>query len=312
MQHHMRTGDDVAEIEAELSRDRDALASALGSLRQSLTAEALLGSASSMIKRNASGYALAVDAAVKANPAAVALTGVGLAWLILGKRDKAPEIDPSTLSGTKFEAVSRWEDEGGPAFDPVDPNDDWIDAADALRDRAAQMIAKIDRAARYGLASAADLAASRAEVVASLTKDVRRVMGKGLESLSEQARGAAIAAREATYNARLSNVPDATMKSVRHYPLATGVAIAVAGATLAALFPSTRTENRLFGSARKRVVDELRGVAADEAERVSTVASNLMDKLKADLGRAQGHVGEAAEQVGNLGSDRNGSPTPAL
>jgi len=311
MQHHMRPGDDVAEIEVKLSRDRDALASALGSLTKSLTAEALLGSASSIIKRNASSYALAVDSAVKANPAAVALTGVGLAWLVLGKRDMTPDIDPSTLSGTKFEAVTRWEDEGGPAFDPADPDDDWMDEAEALRNRAAQLIAKIDRAARYGLASAADLAASRAEVISSLTKDVRRVMGKGLEHMSEQARSAAIAAREATYNARLSKAPVAAMKSVRHYPLVSGFAIAVAGASLAALFPSTHSENRLFGSTRKRVVDELRGLAVDEAERVSAVASNLVDKLKADLNRAHRHIGEAAEQAGNPGSGSNGSPLPA-
>ena len=101
------------------------------------------------------------------------------------------------------------------------------------------------------------------------------------------------------------------MKSVRHYPLVSGFAIAVAGASLAALFPSTQSENRLFGSTRKRVVYETRGLAVDEAERVSAVASNLVDKLKADLNRAHRHIGEAAEQAGNPVSGSNGSPLPA-
>jgi hypothetical protein len=58
-------------------------------------------------------YLQAVAGAVKANPIAAVLVGVGVAWLIWGRKaDRATAEAP--LAGTRFEALSRWEDEGGP------------------------------------------------------------------------------------------------------------------------------------------------------------------------------------------------------
>ena len=39
--------------------------------------------------------------------------GVGLAWLVLGRK-AGPSLPEPPLAGTKYEALSRWEDEGGP------------------------------------------------------------------------------------------------------------------------------------------------------------------------------------------------------
>lgn len=281
MQHHDTNPETPRQIEAQLDRDRDALTAAFGSLRDRFSLESLWSDGASLVKANAGPYGQALDAAVRANPVALALTAVGLAWLILGRRGQ-PSVDPSPLAGTKFEAEARWEDEGGPVSDLPETDALWMEEADRLRLRASGMVARINAAMRDKLAPAADLAANRDDVVTSLAKDVRRVMARGLENLTGTARDAALAARERAYTARVS-AGKVGAEAVRDNPFVMGLALAAAGAAVAALLPQSALENQALAAPRDRVVADAKRILQEERRRVATSVQRLSQALTDEL-----------------------------
>ncbi len=272
---------DPQQIAAQMDRDRALLANSVNALRDRLTVDSLWGDAVAVVKRNAAPGVAALDHAIRANPLAVGLTAVGLAWLILGRRSQGDDEPPQP--GTKFEAMARWEDEGGPvaaeAELPVAFDEDWVVEADGIRQRAAALIAQIDQAARSGLAPAKDLARHRAEVLAALPKDVAQAMSKGLGTMAEAARAKTLDARQAAYAARIA-ATSAGARTVRANPGLTGVVLAAAGATLAALLPQSRLEHQVLGPARDLLMEEAKRMLQDprirSAERSETAPDPML------------------------------------
>lgn len=105
MTHHT----DPQQIEAALMQERAQLSSTLGALRNRLSAAALTDDAVAMVQSQASASTHALDSAVRSNPLAVAAVGAGLAWLLFAKPKRAD------APAAKREAMSNWEDDGGPA-----------------------------------------------------------------------------------------------------------------------------------------------------------------------------------------------------
>jgi hypothetical protein len=71
-----------AEIEREIEEERAGLARSLDDLQRQFTPEAVMNTATDYFRRNDIGRTLARQ--VRDNPLAVAVTGIGLAWLIFG------------------------------------------------------------------------------------------------------------------------------------------------------------------------------------------------------------------------------------
>lgn len=271
---------DPQQIAAQMDRDRALLANSINALRDRLTVDSLWGDAVAVVKRNAAPGVAALDHAIRANPMAVGLTAVGLAWLILGRRSQNDGETP--LAGTKFEAMTRWEDEGGQvapmAEPPVAFDEDWVVEADGIRHRAATLVAQIDHAARNRLAPAKDLAGHRAEVLAALPKDVAQAMSKGLGTVTDTARAKILETRQAAYAARIA-ATSAAARTVRANPGLTGVVLAAAGATLAALLPQTRLEHQVLGPARDLLIEEAKRVLQDPRIRSADRSETAPDPL---------------------------------
>lgn len=285
MQHQTFGDKTPRQIEAQLDQDRDALSASMNMLRQRFSLDGLLSDGMSLLKANSGSYTQALDAAVRANPLALAVTAVGLAWLILGRRN-TPRPDPSTLAGTRFEAEARWEDEGGPVSELPETDAVWMQDADALRRRADGLIARINAAVRDNLAPAAELAKSRADVLASLAKDVRRVMSRGLESLSDSAREATLSARERAYTLRVS-ATKAGAEAVRDNPVTAAIALAIAGATVAALLPQSASENQILAAPRDRLMKDAKRILQDERQRVAKSLNNVAQALASEFPRTK-------------------------
>lgn len=283
------------QIEDLLDADRRDLTASLTALRDRLSVDALWAGGVSLAKANVQPYTKAVDAAVRANPAAVALTGIGLAWLILGRRGR-PEAGPAIRPGSLHEAVQRWEDEGGPVAETTEPreerwgedemnddwvNEDWVNEADRLRSRAGDLLARINAAARDRLAPAADLARHRAEVVAALTQDLRHVMGRGLGRLTGSAREGAMVARERAYELRV-RASTAGAQTIRANPVLAGTALAAGGAILAALLPGSAFERRVFGAPRDRVLAEVQQFLRGERQRIAASFNQMASRLETE------------------------------
>ena len=276
-------------IEKGLERDRQALAQSLVALRERMRPANLVAEGKDALMAQAAPLVSKLDGAVRGQPLVAAAAGVALAALIFGRR-RGNDLDDAAavpaMAGTKFEALTRWEDEGGPpAPEPVDPEEDWLHEARGLRDRAKAMLRQIDDAARRGLAPAAQLARHRAEVLAALGTDTTLALGKGLGNLTGAARDQALRARERVYLGKIA-IAEKGRQAVDSNPLATGLALAAAGAALACLFPQTETEDRLLGEVRDQVADEVKSTLRREVTRASAFGRTLTEALKTDMQQA--------------------------
>lgn len=287
------TDQSIHDIEQTLERDRQALAQSLVALRDRMRPANLMAEGKDAIMAQASPLVSKLDSAVRGKPVMAAMAGVALAALVFGRRhanDAEAAGAVPAMAGTKFEALTRWEDEGGPpAPDPVSPEEDWLSEARSLRAKAHEMLRQIDDAARRGLAPAAQLAKHRAEVITALGAETKAALGQGLGNLAGTARDQALQARERVYLGRIA-LAEKSRQAVDNNPLATGLVLAAAGAVVACLFPQTETEDRLLGEVRDQVADELKTTLRQEATRASSFGRTLSDALKTDMKRATAMV----------------------
>ncbi len=280
-------------IEAGLARERASLASTLNELSDRTSIESLASDALGVIRSNAAAYTSSIDQAVRANPMALALTGVGLAWLIFGSTKK-PEKTPTRR------AVSRWEDEGGnlspreargySAYRGPDDDDAWWDRADEERRHASGLLDWIETQARSlrdraseGLEHVRDYAADRAKVMADFTADLQNAMSHGLDDLSADARERIIAVRKKAYSATLHSGADLRRQSgrlIEDHPMVVGAVALALGAAFASALPRSEFEDRTFGKESDALVGDARDVLRAEREKVAQVASNVMGDLK--------------------------------
>lgn len=275
------------ELEQSLERDRMALAESLVALRHRLSPATLLAEGKEALMAQASPLVSRVDGAVRSHPMAAAAAGIALAALIFGRRalgdQDSPPLVTTAVSGTRYEALTRWEGEGGPpAPEPVDPEEDWLTEARGVRQKAKQMLRQIDDAARRGLAPAAQLAKHRAEVMSAMAIETREALGRGLGSMTGAAREQALQARERIYLGRVA-IAEKGRQQVENQPLLTGALLAAAGAAVAYLFPPTETEDRLMGETRDRLVDDVTFAVKGEAMKASELAQTLGSALKSDM-----------------------------
>lgn len=281
------TSQTAEDIERQLERDRAALALSIERLKDQLSPAELAQQARSALAAQAAPLVNQLDRTLRAQPLIAGLAGVALAALVFGRsRAEAARIETPTpvLAGTRYEALTRWEDEGGPVYQEVEPKDDWFTEVKGLRARAAEMLDRIDDLARRRLAPAAEVARYRADVLAALGRDTRAAMGRGLETLTGKARDKAILARERLYASRLS-MAGATRDTARTHPLAVGAGLAALGAVLACAFPMTETEDALLGEARDDLVGTVKRAARDEVVNASDFARTLKRAFGDDMDR---------------------------
>lgn len=277
------------QIERELEQDRMALARSLVALRPRLLPANLVAEGKDVLMAQASPMVSRLDEAVRAHPVMTAVAGVALAAVVFGRPRPAgtgAATAVPAMAGTKFEALTRWEDEGGPpAPEPVDPDEDWLSEAQSLRARAQILLRQVDDAARRRLAPTAQLAKHRAEILSALAVETREALGKGLGSLGDAAREQAMQARERIYLGRIA-MAEKGRAAVDGNPLAVGAMLALAGAAVACLFPQSEAEDRLLGEASDQLVSDLKGLAQREAVEASAFGSTLKEALKTDMRHA--------------------------
>jgi ElaB/YqjD/DUF883 family membrane-anchored ribosome-binding protein len=268
---HENFSDDPARIEAELAQARAALAGTIDNLRDSLKPGTLMDDAWQFARSRMAPMTQTVDRAVRSNPLAAAIAAAGVAWLILGRKG-GPSTPVPVFAGTAAEAMSRWEDEGGPPAPFPEADHIWISETDRLRSRASAALADLDAAGRMHLRPAADLARERAAIVADTAATTTQAMMRGLESLPVGARQRVLDARRRAYAAKSSKTSKGTSLIEDHPLIAAAIAVA-AGVALAKALPLTDVENRLLGPERDRLMEEARSILAQECTRLAGDAS---------------------------------------
>lgn len=309
----MTQSNDPSTIEAEIERDRASLASTLDALSGRVSVDHIAHEALGLLKSNAQGT---IDRAMRANPLALALTGAGIAWLLLGSRNR-PTPDPEP------ERLSQWEDEGGlPSPDPVEwDRSDWSRSADRLRTKASASLKRIETdAASYAagvaggvadrVASVSDFAAERAAVATDFAASLAETFKHGLDDLGEAARERIIAARERAYAARIRgqaaarNATHEAGRMIEDHPLVAASIAAALGATLAAMLPRTRTEDEVFGAESDRLMDEAARLLREERAKAVKVAEGIGSDIKTAVKDTVDTAADAATKVGKNARSR--------
>lgn len=296
MTHHA----DPRLIEADIERDRAELAATLDALQDRMSVDALAQEALGLLRTNSASYVTGIDAAVRANPVAVALVGAGLAWLIFGKRRS--QENPKA----RRESLLAWEDDGGPARPSDERLPGWSDRTDRLRETASAALRELDEAT-----GSRDLARERASVLAAFTNGLRHGFRDGLEGLSETAQAKIIAAREAAYAGRLRFEHVARVSSretgrmIEDHPMVMAAAMLAMGAAFGAALPRSKVEDNAFGVERDRLMRRAAKLLAQEKALAQRIAEGVTDTAKAAMGTVKDAVVKTTE---TLPTDMTGAP----
>lgn len=220
------------QIERDIERDRAKLADAFDALQDKFSPEAVVREVADGFRRHGGEFGTAVTRSVKQNPLALAVTGVGLAWLMFGRShvDPAEPIRRSgrdaargTYPGEDFDtgysphpagayaAHDRY-DGASPSGDPQragrprvghyypawarleldDDRDEHDDDGPSLGERASGAATAAGDAAR----SAGSAVAEGAESAKDRASRAGERLARGTEDLSEAARDRILAARK--------------------------------------------------------------------------------------------------------------------
>lgn len=276
---------DTDDIERELQAERARLGDNLGKLRDRLTANALLEELSCTLRAHLGPLARGADQAIRDNPFAAALTAAGLAWLVFGRTPRPIVRSGEILAGTKYEALSRWEDEGGPVAPLKDPDLNWISETDSLRAKASAALRRLDRNVRGKSTTAADAQAQRDRILKELARDANTAFRQGLETLPPEAQTRIATARETAYLAGQS-LGRRAVATVEESPLLTGCLALGLGAALASVLPQSQIENQVLGAERDRLMKQADDLLRSEKARAADVLSGLANAMREDFSEA--------------------------
>lgn len=235
--------DTPREIEADLEQVRSGLASDLDELSNRASIDYVAREALGMLKINTSDATRTVDRAMRDNPVAFGLVGLGLAWMVLGGKKG------SNKAQTGFNLHAD------------DPDPQWHHAVGSLREKAMEALSRIESEARSAAGSlqsklsdqvetVRDYAAERAQVVEDFTSDLRQNIAQGLDHLGENAREQVMAAREQSYAAwlRAERVVKGGTREVvtlvEEHPVAVGAVALAIGAVAGMAFLKSGEEDR--------------------------------------------------------------------
>lgn len=284
------------QIEAEIEQDRAKLALTLTALQDRMTPDVLVQDGLGLLRKTVKRSSGSMDSAVRSNPLALAVVGAGLAWLVFGGRK------PLAPKRESPEAMSGWEDDGGPARPSDEPDDSWKQNSVDLRQQTAAAHSRIDRDARDAAQDERDLASGREPVLAALTLGLRRQLHRGLEGLAAVAQDRIATARTASAAGRVplqhmgASRPRAAGRLIEDHPLVLGVVTFAIGAALGRALPRTGVEDRSFGAERDRLMTQASRRFAAERKSMMQAATDIGADLAFDaLGLLMAPVTRAAD-----------------
>jgi hypothetical protein len=196
----------------------------------------------------------------KRNPEALLVLAAGCALLM---RSKGSAAEAPRHEGQYYRdaELPPWQQQGGPSGQMNRAAQDARDYATDTAARVADTAGKYaDTASEYA-GKVSDAASGYAASAADYAGQVRDKVASGVSQFPGQAR---------------STVEQGFARVLREQPLAIAAMGLAAGATLAAIFPSTEAESHVLGPAHDAVV----GAASRAAENVKAAAGEVGEQLK--------------------------------
>lgn len=291
MTNDTRTTD---EIERDIATERAEMSDTFRDLQNKFSVETIVNDIGDMVRDQGGEIGRRVSQTVGRNPAAVAVIGVGLAWLFLGK-DRS---DGGHAEGRRSRHRSRHEGDHGWSHGghATEGEPSWYGNVHASPDRRAQGrgAGHDGQYAGQGNSSggvmgrvrdAADTAGHAISEAAGSwhdkTSDLTARLSHDLEDLSEEARSRVVAARRAAHDARVSS--EAMMHTgmrrasnvFEDQPLVVGALALAVGAAFGAMLPHTKLEDDAMGESRDRLFAEAEAVFREERDKAMAAARKV-------------------------------------
>ena len=275
------------EIERDLEKNRDGLQKTIHDLQDTFSPETIFRSISDNVSRHGGDWGKSISAAARENPLALAVTGVGLGWLIFGNGPSADRIEEgarsTSLPGSGTEGRKTPYGEGADASigprGPVPQGDgpNWY-SDDHGPTRTQRM--------RAGVHNAQAGAARGAGRVRDRSSDMARRLSEGTESMTEEARERIVAARERAIlasedaNRGMRRGADRAGDFFEEHPIVVGALAFAVGAAIAGTLPRSRYEDEHFGAESDRLYDEAERVFQEERAKAERVAGAALDEAR--------------------------------
>lgn len=311
--------DNPERIEREIEQDRDALRRTLNDLQDELSLDGFARRVTDKFRENGSEWANTASDAARSNPVALALTGVGLAWLIFGRG-----YDP-THRAMDHHSRRRSNDWDRPARPHMVSTPDRNTTGSGSMGSSSSMTSgqggwdNTGSGARHhsggdaGHGSITDTLRRKAhdwkDRISDGTSSLHDRLTEGTEGLSEDARRRVYDARRRAVETRdsaarrLRESSRTVSEGYDSEPLFFGVAAAAIGAGLACLLPRTRQEDELLGSYSDQLFQEAESIFEEEKAKVQNAVSAGLEEAKS----AAAQVTAAAQKELKEGdSDRTG------
>ncbi len=324
------------EIEREIARERSQLTDTLEEIQDRFSFESLSADVMNTVRGQSGDMARALSRSVKENPIPLALTVVGIAWLMLGsnrssgrdyddyERDlDAPDFRHTPRAGVVGErsATMRpdqygmsprpasYESYGSETWDSQDGEDGegrWDRAKNFFADKsqaASDMGGGARDAAASSLKAGADSVTGSGRRAYASARDLGARLADGTQDLSEEARRRVVAARQRAYEAQAQAEHFARRSGEKaadlfeDQPLVVGALALAVGAAIGGMLPGTRREDEAFGTYRDQAFDEAERIYREERSKIEEVAKATGEEAKQAVRDIGDTAREAADRV---------------
>jgi hypothetical protein len=317
------------EIERRIEAERRDLSENLESLQDKFSVDTLIAQVRAQFSEHGGDVGRTVAEQAKANPIPLALTAIGIGWLMLGSGRVAPKETPRRSYGDddayrpSRRPLATPTHDDGPDWARDDVDDDWAAPPRTGLQGAGTTPASTTPATRFGGTSVSgdgvpndsdddgSSMADRARDGMQSTRDaadrVTRRLSQGTEDFSEEARARVVAARRRAVEIRRQSArgaqqgADAAADFYERQPLVVGAIALALGSAMAGALPRTRLEDDAMG---------------DQSDALMAEAERLFEVEKAKLGRVAQAVADESRDVveetkGELDDRAPGSKTAA-
>lgn len=296
------------EIERQLEKERAGLAEDLDDLRDKFSIDTIVRQTADQIRAHSGDIGASVSRAVKENPLAIAVTGVGLAWLIFGDKSggrsmrdhddhydryrdrRRDNYDPYAAQSTYYAGSRGSTPATGAARRSAGVQEDdlpaWARSVDHTH-HGGEDDTHGGPSAKDRLAGASSAARGKMQETAGSMQDrakaLRERLSHGTEQLSEEGRARVLAAREKAHHARetamarMGEGRDRAVDMFEEQPLIAGALALAVGAAIGAALPHTRIEDEYFGETSDELIREAERIFSEESAKLGDALQKTAD-----------------------------------
>ncbi|HSV28326.1 MAG TPA: DUF3618 domain-containing protein [Candidatus Omnitrophota bacterium] len=285
----MKTDD----IQEEIERTRDEMASTLNAIEQKLSPRQLMDQAVDTMREIASDQSR-VGAVVRDNPIPLALIGLGLGWLAISGMSsgrRSSRIDEE--EGADYGSYESYE---GVGLESTTSSSAWATPS-TTGTSASGGYASSMQSGGYsdytgsggGISTGGNghgIRERAGEVAGQARQNISRATERTRQRVGDWSRSA---------RSQASMAADRTWEAYQEHPISMGFLAMMMGAAIGAILPRSRKEQEVMGSTARGVLGQARQAAGDIAERAGHVAEKAVETAREQGKEAIREVTEASK-----------------